>query len=101
MGTRQFTSGDKVSADKPEIVIYESAFCPYCMWAKRLLDSKQVSYTLINVDRDSEKRAEMEARSGGYTVPQIFFGEKAMGGYDDIAALDREGKLDSLLADFK
>lgn len=79
------------------IVIYESTFCPYCIWAKRLLDSKQVSYSLINVDRDAEKRAEMENLSRRFTVPQIFFGDRHIGGYDDLSALERSGELDKIL----
>ncbi|MCB1757780.1 MAG: glutaredoxin 3 [Gammaproteobacteria bacterium] len=79
------------------VVVYESAFCPYCMWAKRLLDAKQISYTLINVDRDAEKRTEMENLSGRYTVPQIFFGDRHIGGYDDLSALERSGELDQVI----
>lgn len=69
------------------------------MWAKRLLDTKQVSYTLINVDRDSEKRAEMENLSQRITVPQIFFGERHIGGYDDLSVLDHNGELDRIISE--
>ena len=79
------------------VVFYTSSFCPYCMMAKRLLDSKNVEYTMINVDRDMEKRREMEELSGRTSVPQIFISGKSMGGYDDIAALDSVGDLDPLL----
>lgn len=81
-----------------EVVIYGTGACFYCTRARRLLDHKGVSYTDIRIDRERDRRAEMEARSGGaYTVPQIFIGETHVGGYDDMAALDRAGKLDALL----
>lgn len=65
--------------------------------ARRLLSQKEVDFIEIRVDQQPEKRAEMIKRSGGYTVPQIFIGDKPIGGYDDIAALNRAGKLDALL----
>lgn len=68
--------------------------------AKRLLASKGVTFEEVAVDRDAEKRDEMLARSGGRrTVPQIFIGDRHVGGFDDLAALDRKGELDPLLAD--
>ena len=67
------------------------------MWAKKLLDGRGISYQSINVDRDREKWAEMEKVSGRNTVPQIFFGERHIGGFDDLSALDRSGELDRLL----
>lgn len=82
----------------PTVIVYTSAYCPYCMMAKRLLDSKNIEYTMINVDRDMEKRREMEQLSGRTSVPQIFISGNSMGGYDDIAALDSVGELDDLLA---
>lgn len=82
----------------PEIEIYTSFWCPYCAAAKRLLDRKGVEYREIEAPAGSEARAEAEARSGGRTtVPQIFVDGQALGGYDDIAALDRAGELDRLL----
>lgn len=80
------------------VVVYTSAYCPYCMMAKRLLDSKNIEYTMINVDRDMDKRREMEQLSGRTSVPQIFISDNPVGGYDDIAALDSVGELDPLLA---
>ena len=80
------------------IVIYASAFCPYCHWARALLDKKGVDYSVLNVDRDSRLRQEMRQRSGHSTVPQIFIGERHIGGFDDLSALDRAGDLDPLLA---
>lgn len=82
----------------PEITIYTSGFCPYCTWAKRMLDSKGVSFNEVRTDQTETAREEMLQRSNGQmTVPQIFIGEVHVGGYTDMAALDREGKLDPLL----
>ncbi len=84
----------------PLITLYTTPFCGYCAAAKRLLAQKGVSYTEIDVSEDPERRAEMVKRSGGgRTVPQIFFGERHIGGFDDMNALERSGKLDPLLAD--
>ncbi len=83
----------------PEIVIYCSAFCPYCTWAKKLLDAKNASYTEIRIDQVEGARDEMLERSNGrMTVPQIFIGDTHVGGFDDLQALDRAGKLDPMLA---
>ena len=84
---------------QPEITVYYSPFCPYCTWAKQLLDGKGVEYSLINVNDDEMIRQEMEDRSGRNTVPQIFIGEVHVGGFDDLSALDRQGGLDPLLQD--
>lgn len=81
----------------PEITMYSSHFCPYCYRAKQLLDSKGVEYEIIDVDRDPALRVKMRERSGRRTVPQIFIGEVHIGGYDDLAALDRAKRLDPLL----
>lgn len=81
----------------PEIVIYSSARCPYCTMAKHLLVQKGVSYKEIRVDRDSASRDEMMKRSRRYTVPQVFIGDRHIGGFDDLYALDRAGGLDPLL----
>ena len=80
------------------VVMYSTRFCPYCMRARGLLDSKQVSYTDIGVDGKPELRHEMTERSGRYTVPQIWIGEHHVGGYDDLALLERQGRLDELLS---
>jgi glutaredoxin 3 len=80
------------------VTIYTSAWCGYCAMAKRLLDDKGVRYDEIPVDMDVKRRAEMEQRSGRRTVPQIWIGERHVGGYDDLAALERAGQLDALLA---
>lgn len=80
-----------------EVVIYLSRSCLYCIRAKHLLERKGVQYTSIAVDSDPKLWDEMEARSGRYTVPQIFINQQAVGGFSDIAELDRQGLLDSLL----
>ncbi|MEL6642847.1 MAG: glutaredoxin 3 [Pseudomonadota bacterium] len=81
------------------VEIYTSPLCGYCFAAKRLLKQKGVSFAEINVGGDAELRQTMMARAGGrHTVPQIFIGETHVGGYDDLSALDRAGKLDALLA---
>jgi glutaredoxin 3 len=77
--------------------MYATAACPYCERARRLFQRKGVGYNEIRVDQEPERWAEMEARSGRSTVPQIFVGEHHVGGYDDTAALDVEGGLDPLL----
>ena len=81
----------------PRVEVYATPFCPYCMRARDLLERKGVAYAEIRVDRDLEKRREMENRSKRRTVPQIFIGDYHVGGYDDLAALDRTGRLDALL----
>ncbi|MCV6591713.1 MAG: glutaredoxin 3 [Silicimonas sp.] len=81
------------------VEIYTSPLCGYCHAAKRLLSQKGVSFAEIDVSRDPGKRQAMMSRANGrHTVPQIFVGETHVGGYDDLAALDRAGKLDPLLA---
>jgi glutaredoxin 3 len=81
------------------VTLYTTPICGYCSAAKRLLASKGVSFTEIDVLRDPSRRAEMAERARGRrTVPQIFVGDTHLGGYDDIAALDRAGRLDALLA---
>lgn len=79
------------------VTIYTTAWCPFCIRAKMLLDKKQIGYTEIKVDGDQEKRQEMTQLSGGHTVPQIFIGETPIGGCDEMFALERQGKLDALL----
>ncbi len=80
------------------IVMYSTAVCPYCMRAEQLLKSKGVSrIDKILIDQSPEKRDEMIERTGRRTVPQIFIGNTHVGGFDDLAALDREGNLMPLL----
>ena len=81
----------------PEILIYSSTICPYCIMAKRLLDKKGVTYTEINVDRESGQREIMMQRTKRRTVPQIYIGDYHVGGFDDLHHLDQQHKLDDLL----
>ena len=82
-----------------DVTIYTTPFCPYCVAAKQLLDRKGQSFEEIDVARDPDLRTEMMARAGGRrTVPQIFVGAQHLGGFDDVAALDRRGELDPILA---
>lgn len=81
----------------PEIVMYSSGYCPYCMRARSMLDAKSVRYSVIDVDREPEKRAEMRRLSGRTSVPQIWIGERHVGGFDDLWALESTGELDQLL----
>lgn len=79
------------------IVMYTTNWCPYCERARRMLKAKGATFEEVDVESASEKRAEMQARSGRRTVPQIFIGEYHVGGSDDLAALEDAGKLDALL----
>lgn len=83
----------------PSITIYTTPICPYCVRAKDLLKKKGVTaWEEIDVSADPQVREAMMARAGGRrTVPQIFIGDTHVGGFDDMAALDKEGKLDALL----
>lgn len=81
----------------PEVLIYTGHRCAYCNAAKKMLDSKNVAYTEINIHEDSAKAEEMVERTKRQTVPQIFIGDIHVGGFDDMAALNTEGKLDDLL----
>ncbi len=81
-----------------DVLIYSSGFCPYCTWAKKMLDAKQVEYREIRIDQEQGAHQEMLAKSHGQmTVPQIFIGEFHVGGYTDMVKRDQEGKLDPLL----
>ena len=82
----------------PDIIMYSTNYCAYCQRARSLFDRKGVSIQEIKIDESPEQRDIMLKRSGGRrTVPQIFIGERHVGGYDDLAALDRTGELDKLL----
>ena len=83
----------------PNVTIYTTLFCPYCQMAKQLLKRKGVSYEEIDVGGKPELRDEMTMKAGGrHTVPQIWIGERHVGGCDDLYALDQAGELDKLLA---
>lgn len=80
------------------VVMYSTQVCPYCQMAERLLKSRGVeNIEKILVDRDPARRQEMMERTGRRTVPQVFIGDKHIGGYDDLSALDRAGGLVPLL----
>lgn len=83
----------------PPITIYTKSWCPYCVAAKDLLAKKKATFQEISVDGDRAEQGRMAVRAGGRsTVPQIFIGDRHVGGCDDLYALDRAGKLDVLLA---
>jgi glutaredoxin 3 len=77
--------------------MYCTAACPYCQSAERLLTEKGAEIEKVRVDREPERRLEMMQRAGRRTVPQIWIGDRHIGGCDDLYALEREGKLDPLL----
>ena len=82
-----------------KVLMYSTGVCPFCLMAERLLKSKGVAQIeKIRVDLQPERRDEMIQRTGRRTVPQIYVGDRHVGGYDDLAALDRAGGLDPLLA---
>ncbi len=78
--------------------MYTTAVCPFCQMAERLLQAKGAEIEKIRIDLDPAERTAMMEKTGRRTVPQIYVGETHVGGYDDLAALDRAGKLDPLLA---
>jgi glutaredoxin 3 len=80
------------------VIIYTRRFCGYSSAAKRLLSAKGIAFEEIDATFAPEKRAEMVERSGRATFPQIFIGDRHVGGYDDLSALDAKGELDLLLA---
>jgi glutaredoxin 3 len=82
----------------PKIEMYANSWCPYCEFARTLLRGKGVSFMEISLEEHPELRAEMIRRSGRHTVPQIFIGDRHIGGSDDLYELDAEGQLDPLLA---
>jgi glutaredoxin 3 len=86
-----------VTRQTPDIGMYSTGWCPYCDRARALLARKGLTFREIKVDENPGERDTMLARSGGRrTVPQIFIGERHVGGFDDLYALDRAGELDAL-----
>ena len=81
----------------PAVVMYITSWCPYCQRVRRLLGSKNVSIDEIDIESQPAKRVEMQNRSGRSTVPQIFIGDRHVGGSDDLQALEDAGELDGLL----
>jgi glutaredoxin 3 len=82
---------------KPAVTLYVTGWCPYCQRAKGLLTEKNVTFNEINVEDEPGFRDEMKSRSNRNTVPQIFIGDKHVGGCDDLFALENSGELDRLL----
>lgn len=81
----------------PQITIYTSSYCPYCIRAKQLLTSKKVAFKEISVDGQPKVHAEMTEKAGKTSVPQIWIGARHIGGCDELHALERSGTLDALL----
>ena len=83
----------------PNIEIFTTPYCPYCVRAKALLRDKGAAFTEVDLSAEPSRRDEMVKRAGGrQTVPQIFIGDRHIGGCDDLVALNRKGELDPLLA---
>ena len=83
----------------PNVIVYSKDYCPYCTKAKQLLKNKGVEFEEIDITNDTDLQIEVVEKSGGRrTVPQIFINDQPIGGYDDMAALDEKGELDTLLA---
>jgi glutaredoxin 3 len=80
-----------------DVVMYKTLVCPFCNMAGALLRKKGVSWREVDVTHDASLRQDMEERSGRRTVPQIFIDDRSIGGYDDLARLERAGELDVLL----
>lgn len=84
----------------PPVTIYTKGWCPYCSAAKEMLQGKGVAFDEIEISGKADRRDEMTARAGGRTsVPQIFIGDRHVGGCDDLYAMERRGELDRLLAE--
>ncbi len=91
------TSQARLEMSQPDVVIYVTGWCPYCQRARGCSSKKGLEFREIDVDEDPKLREEMIARSGRRTVPQVFIGEKHVGGCDDLFALDGQGELDRLI----
>ncbi len=83
---------------QPEITIYSTLICPYCVAAKNFLKSKGLEWKEVRIDQDPAEREKMVAMAKRTSVPQIFVGDVHVGGYDDMMAMHREGKFEPLLA---
>ena len=95
---RMFPETALSDTSTPEITIYSTAICPYCVMAKNFLKSKGLGWTEVRIDTDPAAREAMVAKTRRTSVPQIFIGQTHVGGYDDLMALHRAGKLEPLLA---
>jgi len=89
---------DTTTQSSPPITIYSTAICPYCVAAKNFLKSKGLAWNEVRIDTDAAARQAMVARTRRTSVPQIFIGDTHVGGYDDMIAMHRAGKLEPLLA---
>ncbi|MEZ0469692.1 glutaredoxin 3 [Luteimonas salinilitoris] len=85
-------------ADAPEITLYTSAVCGYCVAAKNFLKSRGLEWKEVRIDLDAQAREHMVAQARRTSVPQIFIGDTHVGGYDDLVALHRSGRLEPLLS---
>ncbi|MBE2211792.1 MAG: glutaredoxin 3 [Xanthomonadaceae bacterium] len=83
---------------QPEITLYSTLVCPYCVAAKNFLKSKGLEWTEVRIDLDPVEREKMVAKAKRTSVPQIFVGDVHVGGYDDMMAMHRDGKFEPLLA---
>jgi glutaredoxin 3 len=86
--------------NQPNITMYVAGWCPYCQRARGLMAQKGLTFDEINVDEDAKLREQMIARSGRHTVPQIFVGDRHIGGCEELLALDGSGELDRLIRGF-
>ena len=82
----------------PKILVYTTPFCPYCIAAKRMLKKKGAAFEEIDVSNDQKRQTMIEKAGGKHTVPQIFIGERHIGGFDDLSELDALDELDQLIA---
>ncbi len=88
-----------MSTTNSNVIVYTTTVCPYCVRAKQLLQRKNIAYQEIDLSREpAEVRTELTARTKHRTVPQIFINDQFIGGFDELYALERQGKLDELLA---
>ncbi len=88
----------KMPNTTPKIIVYSKSYCPFCTMAKELLARKGVAFETIDLEKNPDLMAEMLSKSNGSkTVPQIFVGDKHVGGYSDMAELDKKGELDTLI----
>jgi glutaredoxin 3 len=81
----------------PTVTLYTKSSCPYCVRAKRLLERKGVAYREVSVEGRDDLRTWLAETTGQKTVPQVFVGDRPLGGFSDVDALDREGRLDRIL----
>ncbi|HZF25055.1 MAG TPA: glutaredoxin 3 [Steroidobacteraceae bacterium] len=81
----------------PDVVMYSAGWCPYCARARALLERKGIAFREIDIETDAELRAEMITRSGRRSVPQVFIGERHVGGFEELYELERSGELASIL----